>query len=539
MSGPCKDHLDLIADQVLGLLDPPENEALCEHTQTCPACESYRQALQNDHDLLLDWGEELETAMSARIEKCVAVVVQETPPAQERGLPIRRRLKMSTLIKMAVAAVVVVGALIGTLLPPGPQTLSPMAMLAAVHAAEEALFTGEHTVYIRNEITVYPHSTFRSLGHTWLPISSLKADGEFRNDQLEMQVTAETYTVVDQAWYDFPTGRFVRTLETDDQVVFGNSYDGTSVYTTQRDTQGRLRVSREPIQGQFVAPSRPADFFGLADGLPSGVDEDTNNLIDVEQGTLDDGTAVHIYKVGTADPAGSVQAYFLFKVRDDDNTIAEKVFVAHGETVLVTRRVGTEQVDTSGIQWDMAELEGVLPLDTQSPQVTVNADMVISNVSVEHMVDRADFETYAFSVTPAWCDALRITDMFDPVSPGQRMFAFACPASDKRHVVMMQSPTYNKFMGMVAGSGTPIYTSPNGFKVISVDAYSTWLAGILLSSAQYEIKDRPAADCVCYILASPAGTYPTLAINGPLTDEELHALVDSLVPAKEYLQNVN
>jgi hypothetical protein len=37
-------------------------------------------------------------------------------------------------------------------------------------------------------------------------------------------------------------------------------------------------------------------------------------------------------------------------------------------------------------------------------------------------------------------------------------------------------------------------------------------------------------------LESPAGTFPTLAINGQLTDEELHALVDSLVPAKQCLE---
>ncbi|MHC4284689.1 MAG: hypothetical protein ACYSWZ_17220 [Planctomycetota bacterium] len=31
-----------------------------------------------------------------------------------------------------------------------------------------------------------------------------------------------------------------------------------------------------------------------------------------------------------------------------------------------------------------------------------------------------------------------------------------------------------------------------------------------------------------------AGTFPILAINGPITDEELRSVVDNLVPAKEY-----
>ena len=82
---------------------------------------------------------------------------------------------------------------------------------------------------------------------------------------------------------------------------------------------------------------------------------------------------------------------------------------------------------------------------------------------------------------------------------------------------------------------TLLYESPNGFKVWSQnEQQDKWGAGILLQSSKYVIKDPPAEDRRGYILESPTGTYHALAINGPVTDEELHSLIDSLVPAKEY-----
>ena len=43
--------------------------------------------------------------------------------------------------------------------------------------------------------------------------------------------------------------------------------------------------------------------------------------------------------------------------------------------------------------------------------------MVIPSVSVQHMVERAKFETYVFSAQPAWTGAVQITDAIDPASP--------------------------------------------------------------------------------------------------------------------------
>jgi hypothetical protein len=80
-------------------------------------------------------------------------------------------------------------------------------------------------------------------------------------------------------------------------------------------------------------------------------------------------------------------------------------------------------------------------------------------------------------------------------------------------------------------TGKLIYTSPSGVKVLS-GSDDAWLANILLQSARASIKDPPGKELTGYMLETPAGTFPVLAINGKISDEELHSLIDSLVPAK-------
>ena len=113
------------------------------------------------------------------------------------------------------------------------------------------------------------------------------------------------------------------------------------------------------------------------------------------------------------------------------------------------------------------------------------------------------------------------------------MYIFAARADDGRHLVMVQSPTYNKALGGLIKTGTLVYTSPNGFKIWG-GGPGKWFAEILLTSAQSVIKDPPSDDRVGYILESPAGTFPALAINGSLSDEDLHELIDTLIPANDY-----
>ena len=154
--------------------------------------------------------------------------------------------------------------------------------------------------------------------------------------------------------------------------------------------------------------------------------------------------------------------------------------------------------------------------------------MVISDVSVERMVERASFPTYIFQSDPPWAGERQITDVLDIVSPPNRMFAVTYRADDGRHVVLIQAASYNKMGATLAKLGKVVYTSPGGIKVLSGER-DQWLAGILLQSARASIKDPPSNNRTGYLLETPDGTFPALAINGQLTDEELHGLIDSLV----------
>jgi hypothetical protein len=537
MKGLCKQLQDQMTDHVLGLLNRQQQETLWHHVKTCTECDKVMRETENKHNLLSDLGQQCETEMPVRIDRCIDALNQVESGPRAKQIKQWRKIMTMPIFKLAAAAIVAVTISITTVFQPGVKTPALPSLLAMACAAEDTLFAGTLPVHIRNEITVHPCDAFRETGQSWLPMCSLKANGSFRFDQLVLPIADEPYTVVDQAWYDPPSGRFIRLLETENQVIFANSYDGEFVYTSHAEPGGKQAIAKKLIASGFQPPARPADFFGLAAGLRSGLSKDSYGVVSTEADSLDDGTPVKVFKVGTEDPAGNLESYWLFKVRQDNHTIAEKVFVVNGQIHIVIRRILSDTLDSPDINWDMKDVEARLLDQDQAPGIAVKADMVVSDVSVRHMIERSSFATYVFSQQPPWTEACTITDVADPASPGERMFIFTCRASDSRHVVLVQSATYNKMLGQVVKQGDLVYESPNGFGVIG-GGRSKWMAKILLGSASYFIKDKPSEECVGFILTSPDGTYPALAINGPLTDQELHTLIDSLMPAKAYVKAI-
>ncbi len=447
------------------------------------------------------------------------------------------------LTKLAVAAAIIISiSLIGILLLKR-NNVNDFSLLTKAFAAEDALFTGKNIIHIENKIIVFPQTeNSNELNSTWLPMCSLKADGQLMFNQLQLPVYKEQYTVYDNSWYEPATGRFIRILKTDEKVVFANSYDGKFIYTSQIESNGSLQINKEAITNEFRPPLKPAEFLGMGAGLQSDLGKDTSMFRDIMDGKLEDGSSAKIYKVGTPDPSGNLSAYWLFIVRNDDGTIAEEEFVISNEPRLTVRRILSESVLTAQYSWNLNEIEGSNITADAGPQVSITPDMVKTDVSVQHMVEQAKYETYIFNVNPSWTEKIQIIDVIDPVSkamdpsgPGGRMFIFAARANDGRHLVMVQSPSYNTMIGPMAKTGTLVYTSPNGFKVWG-GGQSKWFAEILLNSAKFVIKDPPSDNRTGYILESPAGTFPAMAINGPLSDEELHKLIDSLIPAKDYIE---
>ena len=181
--------------------------------------------------------------------------------------------------------------------------------------------------------------------------------------------------------------------------------------------------------------------------------------------------------------------------------------------------------------WDLAGIAKLLPDAAATGEPAIRSDMVVLDVSVEHMVKTADYKTYLFSQAPAWATDRQITDCLDVASPLHRMFITTYLAKDNRHVVLVQAFTFNAGGPKLVKDGKLIYTSPSGIKVWSGPKDEA-LAQILLQSARYVIKDPPGKELTGYVLETPAGTFPALAVNGKLSDEQLHGLIDSLVPAK-------
>jgi len=421
----------------------------------------------------------------------------------------------------------------------GRGPLAGFSLLAEAWAAEDTLLLGASdgkVVHIVNEIVVKATSNAALAGLRWFPLCSLDAGGSIRFNQLRLAAEpGEGYIVMDEAWYEPHTGRFARVLAVADRPLFANSYDGAAIYSLEGVPAGAPRVAREPVTGGFKPPQRPAEFLGVSAGFRSGIDETDKALVsDAGEGELRDGTPVRILKVGMPGPDGTVSSYVLFKIRKDDRTIAEMEHTIAGESLLVVRRVSAETVRAPAVPWDLAGIESRAAESRGAAGVTVRPDMVLPDVSVEQMVKKADLETYLFAGNPPWATQREITDILDLVSPGHRMFAVSYRAEDGRHVVLVQAHSFNNMIGPLARSGRLVYSSPNGFKVWS-GPRDKWLAGILLNSARAAIRDPAADDRTGYVLESPAGAFPCLAVNGRITDDELHALVDSLVAAKQYV----
>jgi hypothetical protein len=539
------------------ILIVPPSEALpielAEHARVCLRCK---------RDL------ELATRTLASIRPSRQVEVSE----QLRGRIMNRIIELNAGIRTiepdrratarlwkpvtaaAVALLIVFGATVVYWSDPGElfgPPVSSFTLLESAWAAEAELFSQGGIVHIVNEIIVMPVADPVLAQARWFPIVAVEASGESRIHQLALGAEpGEERTIDDQAWYDPSTGRFLRLLSTGETPLFANAYDGSAVYSLEPGADGRLTVVVNPATESFQAPDQPAAFLGIAAGLPSNLDElDETLVLDAGVAELADGSEARVVKssLGSGDgaPAGTGNTEFLFKIREDDHTIAEMEWTVDGQSVLVVRRVWTETIDDTDVDWDLAEIESLIDDSSQPPAPEkgglfgILPDMVISDVSVAHMVERADFESYVFESAPTWATERQITDILDVVSPPHRMFAITYRADDRRHVVLIQSHSYNKIGEARAGGGpsnaevTLAYTSPNGIKVWT-SPQGKWLAGILLNSSRAAIKDAASEDRTGYLLETPAGTFPALAVNGPITDDELHALIDNMVPAEEY-----
>jgi len=487
---------------------------------------------------------------------------------QPRQVKIWRIIMKSRITQFSAVAAALIAALLISWLWSQPDIAGSAAsftMLDKACAAEEALFYpgAGGVAHIATEIVLYPGqvpdagellSDLESdvtqdknlaflkswLSHRWFPVYSLGADGHTYTHKLELATgTDEAVTLSDLAWYDAVTGRFERVLRMGDQVLFANSYDGEFIYVTRKGPDGGLQVEQETVTGgSQVPPENPADFLGIAAGIKASVPrEHFPPIQDVTSETLEDGTPVRVYKLGFADPWGKVDTYFLFKISTYDDVISEIECVVEGRTTSIHRRVVAETVDNPEYSWNLAELTAG---PAESAVVNVEADAGAGIVTVQEMAQRATFPVYIFSTDPSWAVGRKIYDEPDEMSPPARFFPATYRAKDGRDIVLVQGESFNRYFAAIFSkvqeqgeSVSWTYVSENGFKALhqqDKEGEMFWTEFALKSSGF-----EPTANRVGYILMSPADTFMVLAINGPVSDEELKALIDSLIPANEYM----
>ena len=534
------EYLDrlLVAESEVNLL--PE---LLEHIESCPSCASeYRIAQETLASLQISQTVEVSSNLKESImNEVYKAHANPLNVSDTQYKPIRVKLWKPVF---AAAAILILLAVVSIFLKPGPRKndsapASAFSLLSQALANEEALGKGGKVVHIVNEIVVQPISNVTLAQARWFPMMALEANGKPRFHQLSLPgEVGESYVVQDDIWYDPAAGRFSRILSTEDKPLFANAYDGELVYSLEYDDNGNPVVYETPVTEDFQPPQHPAQFLGIMPGISLPANSDNNKeIVDVGETVLDDGAKARILKSGFVGKAfeGPNAAQFLTTIREDDNTIVQMDFQIAGQSLYVLRRVLAETLEHADVAWNLPGIERRVEKSQQTSGAKVVTDMVIPNVSVQHMVERADYETFIFAMDPPWAGERQITDVLFPNS-SQRMFIITYRAEDKRHVVLWQSPISNEMFGPKIEKAELKYTSPNGFKVWSLsEAENKRGSMILLTSARATILDLPAEDRTGYILESPAGTFPALAINGPVSDEELHALIDSLMSAKEYM----
>ena len=544
----CDERREPIAALVLGELSASAANELRQHITTCEVCSGFYEALTQEEEQVMSTFEAITHDMEATKHTLVQSIQERTvQPAPWLTQVSRQVLAAVQRMKAAHKAAALAGLAALLLLVAslflssnqGPVEMPALTFIREARAAEAQLFAGEGIVSVVTEIIVKPVSNADLARVRWCPVVSIEASGTPRFHQLSLPAEpGEGYTVQDRTWYDPATGRFVRLLTAGERPVFANSYDGGSVYSLETDAKGAVRIVKSPVTQDFRPPESPAGFLGMTAGLGDLLKRKDESLVllpgDV---TLDDGSEARVVKAGPppGGPEQQTDTYWLFKIRKKDDLIAESEWLAAGESMLVLRRVEAKKVEAPGVPWNLAGIRIPAAEAEERPTLGVTPDMVVSDVSVQHMLEKAPFETYIFGPSPSWTHRRDIIDILDIVSPPHRMFAVAYEAEDGRHVVLVEAHTYNVMLGpMAKEQGTLVYTSPTGVKVWS-GARDKWLAGILLQSARAVIRVSPAEDRTGYLLETPAGTFPALAVNGPVSDAELHALIDSLIPAKEYV----
>jgi hypothetical protein len=457
------------------------------------------------------------------------------------AVPPRRRWPR---LALAVAAAVLLAVSLYLVASHAPQASRgrALSLLNEASAAEARLFAGDHLVSLRSEIVVEPVDDAGLIAARGFPLAAVGPDGRPRLILVKLGGRPRLgYTVLDQSWYDPATRRFARVLSLEGRPLFANSYDGKAVHLLELNDQGEPRISDEPVTREFKPPSEPAEFLGFSADLRSVANRpDRRDLFrDAGPTKLRDGTTGRLLRSTNPGNDGKTPAdsYAEWTIRDDDHTVESEEVVVRGRTIYRVRTLKGAGNSEPQLGWDLAGARRSVGAVQPTPPVQTVANFINADISVAEMVERADYPVYLFASAPSWATERRIADILDTGSPPHRTFLVTYRAQDNRNVVLSQSHPSENVLAAVHKQFQLLYTAPTGVKVWTGEALGRHATNLLSKARGFLGADPnslgvpPAKDCSSYLLETPGGTIATLAVNGTLTEAELHSLVDSLLPA--------
>jgi len=413
------------------------------------------------------------------------------------------------------------------------------ALLSKALAAQEEFLAGEGIKHIIKELVInlVPDSI-----HAWnryLGLSLTRANGKSIHIDLRYPPKPKRkYTIRDEAWYDKSTGRLARLMWLEGKVLFAYSYNGEYVCMTEQLPDSSIKIVRDKAAETFTLPEKPLHFFGFVAGHDSVFKKlDQERVIDLGPGRLEDGTPVRIIKTfgksrttEKPDSAGQVISYHLFRIRQDNNLIAEMEWVFQGISMEVTRYVLDEQVPDTGVPWSLEGIDSLLAgtVDFLFLGFELQSDVFLEDLSAGDILANVDMQVFLFSSNPLSTNERKINFS----RGGTPVVNISYLAEDKRNVVLFQPG--QRFRYWLVATGELTYASLSGFKFWKERDTRSW-ANMLLRPSLRPSREPPAKDCTVYIVQSPVGTDFPLAINGPLSIEELEELAGSLMLAEEYL----
>ena len=197
-------------------------------------------------------------------------------------------------------------------------------------------------------------------------------------------------------------------------------------------------------------------------------------------------------------------------------------------------RTITEKIDIGPESW--ALLEPDTNDQVTDSNISMNQDIYIGDVTVEHMAEKASYPTYTFGALPEWCNKVEITDVADQPSRGHRMFIIDCSGFDNnKHVMLVQAHSYNQmFINFLKDdvNGDFAYIKTEKYRIYNGGPQEKWWTKTVLESCTITPED----DREGYLVWTGTETIPAMVVNGKTTKEELTTIVEKIVTSEQYLK---